>query len=82
MNSENNNDQLKIGVNFHDSKTCFNNTNSRFGLPKRLKDSTNIDNVTIDGDLNDLRFFSERQTETKLETFIEQLMTKKFNKHK
>jgi benzoyl-CoA reductase/2-hydroxyglutaryl-CoA dehydratase subunit BcrC/BadD/HgdB len=65
------------GIIFHDSKTCFNNTNSRFGLPKRLKDSTGIDTLTIDGDLNDLRFFSDGQTQTKLETFIEQVKSKK-----
>jgi len=65
------------GIVFHDSKTCFNNTNSRFGLPKRLKDATGIDVLTIDGDLNDLRFFSDGQTRTKLETFIEQIKSKK-----
>ena len=61
------------GVVFHDSKTCFNNANSRFGLPKRVEESTGIDTVSFDGDLVDLRFFSEGQTRTKLETFIEQL---------
>lgn len=65
------------GIVFHDSKTCFNNTNSRFGLPKRLKDATGIDTLTIDGDLNDLRFFSDGQTQTKLETFFEQVKSKK-----
>tara|TARA_B100000959_G_scaffold108426_1_gene114241 strand:- start:1141 stop:2340 length:1200 start_codon:yes stop_codon:yes gene_type:complete len=65
------------GVVFHDSKTCFNNANSRFGLPKRVEEATGIDTVSFDGDLVDLRFFSEGQTRTKLETFIEQL---KYNK--
>ena len=65
------------GIIFHDSKTCFNNSNSRFGLPKRLKDATGIDTLTIDGDLNDLRFFSDGQTKTKFETFIEQIKSKK-----
>ncbi len=65
------------GIIFHDAKTCFNNSNNRFGLPKRLKDSTRIDTLTIDGDLNDLRFFSDGQTQTKLETFLEQLKSKK-----
>lgn len=61
------------GVVFHDSKTCFNNANSRFGLPNRLKNETDTAVLSIDGDLNDLRFFSDGQTKTKLETFIEQL---------
>jgi benzoyl-CoA reductase/2-hydroxyglutaryl-CoA dehydratase subunit BcrC/BadD/HgdB len=65
------------GVVFHDSKTCFNNANSRFGLPKRVEEATGIDTVSFDGDLVDLRFFSEGQTRTKIETFIEQL---KYNK--
>jgi len=64
------------GIIFHDAKTCFNNSNSRFGLPKRIRDSVGIDVLTIDGDLNDLRFYSEAQTKTKLETFIEQLKMK------
>jgi len=63
------------GMVFHDSKTCFNNSNSRFGLPRRFSDATGIPCITIDGDLNDLRFFSDGQTSTKLETFIEQLAT-------
>lgn len=65
------------GAVFHNSKTCFNNANSRFGLPKRVKEATGIDTVSFDGDLVDLRFFSDGQTRTKLETFIEQLKFKK-----
>jgi benzoyl-CoA reductase/2-hydroxyglutaryl-CoA dehydratase subunit BcrC/BadD/HgdB len=61
------------GVIFHNSKTCFNNANGRFGLPGRLEKETGIPTVSFDGDLVDLRFFSEGQTETKLETFFEQL---------
>ncbi len=64
------------GVIFHDSKTCFNNTNSRFGLPRKLQEATGIETLSIDGDLNDLRFFSDGQTRTRLETFIEQLTMK------
>ncbi|MFQ6677583.1 MAG: 2-hydroxyacyl-CoA dehydratase subunit D [Fidelibacterota bacterium] len=65
------------GVVFHDSKTCFNNANSRFGLPGRVKESTGKDTISFDGDLVDLRFYSDGQTKTKLETFIEQLKFKK-----
>jgi len=42
-----------------------------------VEESTGIDTISFDGDLVDLRFFSEGQTRTKLETFIEQL---KYNK--
>ena len=65
------------GVIFHDSKTCFNNSNNRFGLPKKLTDATGISCVTIEGDLNDMRFLSVGQIETKLETFIDQIGSKK-----
>jgi len=65
------------GVIFHDSKTCFNNSNNRFGLPKKLTDATGISCVTIEGDLNDMRFLSDGQIETKLETFIDQIGSKK-----
>ena len=69
------------GVVFHDSKTCFNNANNRFGLPKRITDATGIDTISFDGDLVDLRFFSDGQTRTKLETFIEQIKYKKQAKY-
>ncbi len=61
------------GIIFHDSKTCFNNSNAKFGLPLRLKEETGIPYLVVEGDLNDLRFFSEGQSVTKIETFIEQI---------
>lgn len=61
------------GVVFHDAKTCFNNSNSRFGLPQRLRKDAGVNTLTIDGDLNDLRFFSDGRARTNIETFIEQL---------
>ena len=61
------------GIIYHDSKTCFNNSNAKFGLPQRLKDETGIPYLVIEGDLCDLRFFSEGQSITKIETFIEQI---------
>jgi benzoyl-CoA reductase/2-hydroxyglutaryl-CoA dehydratase subunit BcrC/BadD/HgdB len=61
------------GVVFHDAKTCFNNSNARFGMPQRLKEEAGVETLIIEGDLCDLRFFSEGQTQTKVETFIEQL---------
>lgn len=67
------------GILFHDSKTCFNNTNSRFGLPLLLKDILKIPVMIIEGDLNDLRFYSEGQTISKMETFLEQIETRKLN---
>ncbi len=64
------------GIIFHDAKTCFNNSNCRFGLPGRLTADTGIPSLTIDGDLNDLRFYSDGQAQTRLETFVEQLKGK------
>ena len=61
------------GIIFHDAKTCPYNTNSRFALPTRLNKKRDIPTIIIDGDLNDLRFFSEEQTKTNIETFVEQL---------
>ena len=61
------------GVIFHDSKTCFNNANSRFGMPGRFKEQTGIPVLVVEGDLCDLRFFSEGQSISKIETFVEQL---------
>ncbi|MDI1353602.1 MAG: 2-hydroxyacyl-CoA dehydratase family protein [bacterium] len=61
------------GIIFHDAKTCANNSNSRFGLPQRITESLGIPHMVIEGDLCDLRFYSEGQSITKIETFIEQL---------
>ena len=61
------------GIVFHDSKTCFNNSNAKFGMPQRLKEMTGVPALVIEGDLCDMRFFSDGQSTTKIETFIEQL---------
>jgi len=61
------------GMIFHDAQTCFNNSNARFGMPLRVKNETGIPSLVIEGDLNDLRFFSEGQSTTKIETFLEQI---------
>jgi benzoyl-CoA reductase/2-hydroxyglutaryl-CoA dehydratase subunit BcrC/BadD/HgdB len=62
------------GVIFHEAKTCFNNSNGSFGMPLRLKNETGVETLVIEGDLCDLRFFSEGQTTTKIETFLEQII--------
>jgi len=61
------------GIVFHDAKTCPYNTNSRYGMPERLRRRLNVPTLTINGDLNDMRCFSEEQTRTNIEAFIEQL---------
>ncbi|MBN2575955.1 MAG: 2-hydroxyacyl-CoA dehydratase, partial [Deltaproteobacteria bacterium] len=61
------------GIVYHDSKTCPNNTNCRYGLAKRLEEETRIPSVTVNGDLNDLRCLSDEQTNTNIEAFIELL---------
>lgn len=61
------------GIIFHDAKTCPNNSNSRYGMPERLRERLGIPTLTINGDLNDLRCYSEEQTKTNIEAFLEQL---------
>jgi benzoyl-CoA reductase/2-hydroxyglutaryl-CoA dehydratase subunit BcrC/BadD/HgdB len=61
------------GVLFHDSRTCPNNSNARFGLPQRLRAATGLPVLVLDGDLNDLRCFSDEQARTNIEAFAEQL---------
>ncbi len=71
-------EEYKIdGIIFHDSKTCFNNSNAKFGMPQRLKEMTGIPALIVEGDLCDLRFFSEGQSVTKIETFVEQIQDSK-----
>lgn len=65
------------GVIYHDAKTCPHNSNSRFGMPQRLTARTGIPHLVINGDLCDSRCFSEEQTTTSLEAFVEQLVENK-----
>jgi benzoyl-CoA reductase/2-hydroxyglutaryl-CoA dehydratase subunit BcrC/BadD/HgdB len=64
------------GILFHDAKTCPNNSNNRYGMPERLEKRLKIPTLTINGDLNDLRCYSEEQAKTNIEAFIEQLEAK------
>jgi benzoyl-CoA reductase/2-hydroxyglutaryl-CoA dehydratase subunit BcrC/BadD/HgdB len=61
------------GILFLDAKTCPNTSNNRYGMPARLAEKLGIPTVTISGDLCDLRLYSEEQSTTLIEAFIEQL---------
>jgi len=61
------------GIVFHDAKTCPNNSNNRYGMPERLARELGIPTLTINGDLCDLRCYSEEQAKTNIEAFVEQL---------
>jgi benzoyl-CoA reductase/2-hydroxyglutaryl-CoA dehydratase subunit BcrC/BadD/HgdB len=61
------------GLIFHDSKTCPNNSNNRYGMPQRIKERLKCPAIVINGDLNDLRCLSDEQVKTSIEAFIEQL---------
>ena len=65
------------GIIYHDSKSCPNNTNSRYGMPQRLEKITGIPSLVVNGDLNDLRCLSDEQFKTNVEAFIEQLEGRK-----
>ncbi|MGO8747104.1 MAG: 2-hydroxyacyl-CoA dehydratase subunit D [Thermoguttaceae bacterium] len=62
------------GVIYHDAKTCANNSNNRYGLPQRIQQKSGLPFLVINGDLNDLRMYSEEQTRTNIEAFVEQLL--------
>jgi benzoyl-CoA reductase/2-hydroxyglutaryl-CoA dehydratase subunit BcrC/BadD/HgdB len=67
-------EKFKIdGIIFHDSRTCPNNSNARYGMPGRMRERFGIPSLIISGDLNDLRCYSEEQAKTNIEAFIEQL---------
>ncbi|MFW9929078.1 MAG: 2-hydroxyacyl-CoA dehydratase subunit D [Candidatus Thorarchaeota archaeon] len=65
------------GIVYHDCKTCPNNSNNRYQLPQRLYEKTDIPYIIINGDVNDLRCYSEEQSRTSVEAFIEQLKSYK-----
>ena len=67
-------EQFKIdGILYHDAKTCPNNSNSRYEMPQRMQKKLGKPYVIVNGDLNDLRLYSEEQTRTNIEAFAEQL---------
>ena len=61
------------GIIYHDAKTCPNNSNCRYGMPQRMTLDTGVPYVTINGDLNDLRMYSEEQARTQFEALAEQI---------
>jgi benzoyl-CoA reductase/2-hydroxyglutaryl-CoA dehydratase subunit BcrC/BadD/HgdB len=61
------------GILYHDAKTCPNNSNSRYQMPQRLQQDLGKPYLIINGDLNDLRLYSEEQTRTNIQAFAEQL---------
>ncbi|MFC1989758.1 2-hydroxyacyl-CoA dehydratase subunit D [Chloroflexota bacterium] len=61
------------GILFHDARTCASNTNNRYGMANRLSERLGIPHLVINGDLNDLRCYSEEQSVTNIEAFVEQI---------
>ena len=61
------------GILYHDAKTCPNNSNCRYEMPQRLHRRLGKPYLVINGDLNDLRLYSEEQARTNIEAFAEQL---------
>ncbi len=61
------------GVIYHEAKTCPNNSNNRYGMPQRLAEKLGIPYISFQGDLNDLRMYSDEQTRTQFEALVEQL---------
>jgi len=61
------------GILYHDAKTCPNNSNSRYEMPQRMQKRLGKPYLIVNGDLNDLRLYSDEQTRTNIEAFVEQL---------
>jgi benzoyl-CoA reductase/2-hydroxyglutaryl-CoA dehydratase subunit BcrC/BadD/HgdB len=61
------------GFIWHDARTCPNNSNNRYGMPERLARELGRPFVSVNGDLNDLRCYSDEQVKTQFEAFVEQL---------
>ncbi len=59
------------GFIFLEAKTCKQNTNTCFGLPKKIFEEIGVPFTVIYGDMVDLRHFSEAETNLKLEGFLE-----------
>jgi benzoyl-CoA reductase/2-hydroxyglutaryl-CoA dehydratase subunit BcrC/BadD/HgdB len=61
------------GIVFHDCRTCPNNSNTRYGMPRRLQERSGIPALVIEGDHMDLRCYSTEQSRTSIEGFVEQI---------
>ena len=61
------------GMIFHDCRTCATNSNTRYGMPRRLTERLGLPTLVLDGDVNDLRCYSDDQSRTNIEGFVEQL---------
>ena len=61
------------GAIFHDCRTCPNNSNTRYAMPQRLSQRLGLPTLVLDGDVNDLRCYSDEQGRTNIEGFVEQL---------
>jgi benzoyl-CoA reductase/2-hydroxyglutaryl-CoA dehydratase subunit BcrC/BadD/HgdB len=61
------------GMIFHDCRTCATNSNTRYGMPRRLSERLGVPTLMLDGDMNDLRCYSDDQSRTNIEGFVEQL---------
>ena len=61
------------GMIFHDCRTCATNSNTRYGMPRRLTERLGLPTLVLDGDMNDLRCYSDDQSRTNIEGFVEQL---------
>ena len=67
------NDYKIDGIIYHNAKTCPNNSNCRYGMQRRLSERLGVPHIVIDGDLNDLRLYSEEQARTQFDALVEQL---------
>jgi benzoyl-CoA reductase/2-hydroxyglutaryl-CoA dehydratase subunit BcrC/BadD/HgdB len=67
------NDYKIDGIVYHNAKTCPNNSNCRYGMQRRLSERLGVPHIVIDGDLNDLRLYSEEQARTQFDALVEQL---------
>ena len=61
------------GIIFHDCRTCPSNSNTRYAMPQRLSHRLGLPTLVLDGDVNDLRCYSDEQGRTNIEGFVEQL---------
>jgi benzoyl-CoA reductase/2-hydroxyglutaryl-CoA dehydratase subunit BcrC/BadD/HgdB len=61
------------GIIYHDAKTCPNNSNNRYGMPQRVSENLGLPHIVFNGDLNDLRLYSDEQARTQFEALVEQL---------
>ncbi len=68
------------GIVFHEAKTCPNNSNTRYGMPERLRQTLEVPVLILQGDHVDPGLFDTERAALQVEAFVEGLAQRRIPK--